>query len=115
HGAEHIEERPDAQVLPDGPYCLEGRMEQGGMKEADTGFVDLPSQFVLIVLEPIAELFHDVGGAADRRGAVVTVFGDLMTRACDDKAGEGRDIECILAVAAGAYDIDGLEPVQVDA
>ncbi len=84
------------------------------MQETDIGFLHFAFQTVFIVLEFVAQLFHHITGAADTAGPVVAMLGHFLPGACYDETAQGRNIERVLAITAGAHDIDGLMPVEIN-
>ena len=76
------------------------------MEVDDAALVDGAVELVEIIGEDHAVVRDDVGCATDARRCIVAVLSHLISCACDDEAGSGRDIERVLAVATCSYHVD---------
>ena len=105
HRAKQVEEGAHAQRLAHRAYGLHGGVEQLGVQVGDARLVQAAAQGVRVGGEADAVLAYDVARPADGRGPVVAVLRHLVARPRHHEAGAGGDVERILAVAPGAYDV----------
>jgi hypothetical protein len=81
---------------------------------SDVAPFERPTQGIVIGRKFHVVLFHHVARSADRCRAVIAVFDDRIAGSRHDETGAGRNVERVLAVAAGSDDVDRPEFVQVD-
>ena len=111
---EQVEAGGHAQGAPDRADELHPVGEQRGVEVADARLVQGAPEHVRIGAEfgPVA--LQDGAGAADGRTGPIAVFRHLVAGAGDDESRAGGDVERVLAVTAGADDVQRVVRVQVD-
>ena len=112
--AEQVEAGRHAERPPDGAHELHPVGEQRGVEVAHAGLVQRAAQHVRVVAELGAVGLQDRAGAAHGGAGAVAVLGDLVAGAGDHEGRAGGDVEGVLAVAAGAHDVEGVGVADVD-
>ena len=110
---EQVEEGTHLQGLADGGHVLHGRVEERCMQVGHVARLERAFQVVGVVAEAHTVLLHHVAGAAYGGGAVVAVLGHVVACTGHHEAGAGGDVECVLAVAARADDVNGVDVAKV--
>ena len=106
HRAEDVEHGRDADLSSGRSGVAERRVEPRGQAEADARLLDAASHAGGRQLDHHPEGFQQVGRAALRRRGTVAVLAHRHPGAGHDEGGQGRDVDAVAAVAAGADDVD---------
>ena len=85
-----------------------------GEQEGDTDLVEDAAQIGWLHVQVDAEGLDDVRGTGLRGGGTVAVLDQGNTHRCRDNRGHGRDVDGLVAVSAGADDVESAAG-QVDA
>ena len=104
--AEEVEGGGDAELAPGGTGVAHRGVEPGREAEADAGLGHAAGHLVGAAVDAHAERLEQVGRAGRRRRRPVAVLAHPPAGAGHDERREGRDVDRVGAVAAGADDVD---------
>jgi hypothetical protein len=76
-------------------------------------YIQRQFQPVYIGSKPDAVLFHHIAGSTYRSSSVVSMFNHVVTGSGNDETSCRTNVESVLAVATGAYNINGFVCMQI--
>jgi hypothetical protein len=111
---EDVEDGPRPEFRPGPDDRLHRRVEHGREHEAHVARLDAALDGRRFGVDGDAEFPEHVGAPGRGGHRVVAVFGDRDPGAADHERGSRRDVDRVVAVAAGAARIHEGRPVRVD-
>ena len=105
-GAQHVEDRPDADFPARSDGVFHGAVQSGREQKADADLLEALLDDFRFYIDVDAQRLQDVGAAATAGDGAVAVLGHGESGRRDDKGGRGGDIEGVHPVAAGPAGVD---------